>query len=171
MGDKTFNPSPVSFNCFLYEFSTHTDLLQRSFRLFSKDVQTRRHVFLLERNLTSNFSWDTKKSYEIRMFWAIQTFFYVWIRQSHTIGKYFQCSFETSQWRISNFLNSSFSFILDVFISWIRCVCVFYRIHISSTQLLNLIPYHSIVGAGATEAIVVNPFEVVKVNLQSNRAK
>lgn len=26
-------------------------------------------------------------------------------------------------------------------------------------------------GAGATEAIIVNPFEVVKVNLQSNRAK
>lgn len=33
----------------------------------------------------------------------------------------------------------------------------------------NLI--HFLTGAGATEAIVVNPFEVVKVNLQSNRAK
>lgn len=41
---------------------------------------------------------------------------------------------------------------------------VFFQYFITKTSLWFL-------GAGATEAIIVNPFEVVKVNLQSNRAK
>lgn len=66
------------------------------------------------------------------------------------------------------------SFDIDVFIGWMYVIPqnpVTGSFFFFASLFYNFFFILNLVGAGATEAVIVNPFEVVKVTLQSNTAK